>query len=327
MDFIDRHSSIILTTHEGADADGLGAEIICSRILRGRDKSFRILNSAPPAERFAFIDREGLVETWNREPGLPEEDRPVQPGLLSQDTADEYHLGPLRDLIPLAREIFAVDHHEPNPLSAISGYIDPAASSTCEMVAEIALETGVALDRDAAQAAFAGISFDSGSFAYSKTGARTFRIAQALVEAGASPPEIHELLNENSTRGALVLQKRVFSTLEILGQGRIAVQILRREDLEATGAHLEDVESFINLPLRCQDIQASVMIKETREGYLHCSLRSRGSLNVARIAREFGGGGHAGAAGFKISAGIEEISGRILERLEKGLEGNGAKTG
>jgi phosphoesterase RecJ-like protein len=317
LDFIGRHPLIILTTHEDADADGLGAEIVGSRLLRSRGREFRVLNASPTAERFAFIDREGIFETWDegRYGDLLEKS-----ALLIMDTCDEYHLGPLRKLIPRVREVFAVDHHEPNPLSAISGLIDPSAAATCEIMVEIAQAAGLPLDRDAALAAFAGISYDSGSFAYRKTSARTFRAALALVEAGVNPQEVHEALNETGSRGALLLQKRVFSSLEIHGQGRIAVQTIRKEDMEATGAHMEDVESFVNLPLRSRDIRVSVMLKENSEGLVRCSLRSRGAVNVARIAREFGGGGHVSAAGFKSSRGLEETLALALEKLDKVME-------
>jgi phosphoesterase RecJ-like protein len=262
------------------------------------------------------MDREGLLEAWDEEACG---DLPERSALLILDTCDEYHLGPQREQIPRCREVFAVDHHELNPLSPLSGIIDPGAAATCEILVEILREAGIPLDRDAAGAAFAGISYDSGSFAYGKTTARTFRTALALIEAGANPAEIHRTLNENGSFESLILQKRVFSTLEIHSRGRIAVQILRKDDLADTGAQPEEVESLVNVPLRCRNIHASVMIKETLEGQLRCSLRSRSPLNVARIAREFGGGGHAAAAGFKSSRGIEETLAMALEKIEEAL--------
>ncbi|GHV66131.1 phosphoesterase [Spirochaetia bacterium] len=317
LDFIDRHESIILTTHENSDADGLGAEIICSRLLRHQQKEFYIFNPGKVAERFAFIDREGLIKIWD---GAKAADLPEKSALLVMDASDEYQIGPLREIIHRVREVFAVDHHDTGPLSGISGCIDPTASSTCEIMLEIAQAAGVSIDLDAARAAFAGISYDTGSFAYSKTTARTFRTALFLTEAGVNPNEIHLALNESAPAGALLLQKRVFSTLELHCHGKIAVQILHKEDIDDTGASMEDAESLVNIPLKSRDVWASVMIKENRDGPLRCSIRSRGGLNVARIAREFGGGGHLQAAGFKSAHPIGQTLAQILEKLEQALE-------
>jgi phosphoesterase RecJ-like protein len=236
------------------------------------------------------------------------------------DTSDEFNIGIVKNILPKVREIFVIDHHELNPYSNLTGFIDSAASSTCEIVLGIAQAAGITLNEITAQAAFAGISYDSGSFAYTKTTAKTFKAALALVEAGVSPYKVYSALNESAPMSALLLQKQVLSTLEIHEQGRIAVQILRREDLESTGANFEDAEAFINIPLKSRDVAVSILIKENREGLIRCSLRSKGAVNVSKIAQIFGGGGHATAAGFKSSLEIPEILTQILQKVKSSLK-------
>jgi phosphoesterase RecJ-like protein len=116
------------------------------------------------------------------------------------------------------------------------------------------------------------------------------------------------------------LQKQVLSTLELRNGGRTAVQILRKEDLETSRASIEDAENFINVPLRSRDIMVSVLVKENREGQIRCSLRSKGKVNVSKIAQVFGGGGHVSAAGFKSKAGIEETLSGVLEKITAVLD-------
>jgi phosphoesterase RecJ-like protein len=169
-------------------------------------------------------------------------------------------------------------------------------------------------------AAFGGLSYDSGSFAYSKTTARTFATARILVEAGVSPYEIYGELNESATTNSLLLQRQVMSTLELHCQGRVAVQILKKADLESTGARFEDAEAFINIPLKSRDILVSILIKENREGPVRCSLRSKGKVNVSKIAQQFSGGGHALAAGFRSDLNIEKTLEQVLEQVEAALE-------
>jgi phosphoesterase RecJ-like protein len=308
---------MVLTTHEGPDADGIGAEILFAHILRSMDKTVRIINMAPIPERFAFMDPKNTIEAWDPE---KHGDIPEQSALIIVDTADEYNTGGMIKILPRFREVFVIDHHELSHRSILEGYIDAGASSTCEIAVEMAESFGIAPDLYAARAAFAGISYDSGSFAYSKTSAKTLKAALILVEAGVLPYEIYGALNESASTSALLLQKRVLSTLEIHAGGRVAVQILRKEDLQSTGANFEDAESFINIPLKSKDIIVSIVIKENNEGLIRCSLRSKGQINVSKIAQHFSGGGHVMAAGFKSALGLEETLSQVLRKVETMLD-------
>ncbi|MDR0601156.1 MAG: bifunctional oligoribonuclease/PAP phosphatase NrnA, partial [Treponema sp.] len=211
--------------------------------------------------------------------------------------------------------------HEKNKFSSITGLIDPTASSACELAVETALAAGVCLDNNTAAAAFAGIIYDTGSLSYIKTTLRTFRICLMLVEIGVVPYHIYRKLNESGTMKALLLQQKVLSTLRICCGGRAAVQVLRKEDLESTGASFEDAESFINFPLKAKDIAVSVLVKENAEGKVRCSLRSKGEVNVSKIARAFSGGGHITSAGFRSELNADETLARVLEKIGEEMAG------
>ena len=316
FEFIKRHHSLILTTHDIADADGLGAELVFAHVARAQGKQVRIINSSPVPQNFRFLDPKNTVESWNAA-ALPSE-----AALVILDTADEYNIGELKEFIHSAAEVFVIDHHEPSKFCTLSGCIDPTASSACELAVELALAAGIALPIECAAAAYAGIVYDTGFFAYSKTTARTFKAALTLVEAGVKPHEIYREFKENGSSGALLLQKRVLSSLEILNQGRTAVQILRKHDLEATGAYVEDAESFINVPLQSRTIEVSILLKENKDGLVRCSLRSKGRVNVSKIAQSLGGGGHVTAAGFKSSRSPEETLNVILAKISEELDKN-----
>ncbi|MDR1099308.1 MAG: bifunctional oligoribonuclease/PAP phosphatase NrnA [Treponema sp.] len=317
FDFLSRHESFILTTHDNADADGLGAELVCDRILREKGKTVHILNTEKIANRFVFMDPGGRVAAWDQ---VKYGELPEKSALLILDTSDEYHIGCIRDLIGRVRETFVIDHHEPSQFSTLSGLTDSTASSTCEIAVELLQAAGLSLDRDTAAAAFAGLSYDTGSFAYIKTTARSFRAALFLIEAGVQPYEVYRELNESASTETLLLRQLIISTMKIHAQGRIAGLILRKEFLESTGANIEDAEAFINIPLMAKKIVVSIMIKENREGNIRCSLRSKGAVNVSKIAQQFGGGGHVTAAGFRSKLGIAETLRQVLEIIEPLLE-------
>jgi phosphoesterase RecJ-like protein len=317
VDFILNNERFVLTTHDAPDADGIGAELALAFILEGLEKEALILNASPIPERFRFMDPLNKAGVWENEKhrGLP-----GTSVLIILDTSDEFHTGAMKDVIPLFSETMVIDHHELNPRSSMKGYIDPTAAATCEMIMNIASYFNQTLDRIIAMAVFAGISYDSGSFSYSKTTARTFRAAQALVEAGANPYEIHGYLNESASTASLLLQSRVIAGMTLHCGGRVAAMTLRQEDLAATGALFEDAESFINIPLKSREVLVSIMAKENEDGKVRCSLRSKGAVNVSKIAQRFSGGGHAQAAGFRSDASLEETMNQVLEETSGALE-------
>jgi phosphoesterase RecJ-like protein len=317
LDFLKCHSSVVLTTHEGPDADGLGAEIAFAQVCREMGKECRIINSNQMAERYYFLDPQREIETLDKE-----RDRTdfMKSALIIMDSADEYHIGITKELVPLAADVLIIDHHERVLQLPWKAFIDSSASSTCEIIAEIAAIAGIRLSQASSAALYAGISYDTGSFAFPKTTARTFRVALKLIEDGVNPYSIYHELNETSAAGVLLLRKQVFSTLEIKNNGCVAVQTLRKEDLEATKTRIEDAETFINAPMMSREIIVSVMVKENPEGNIRCSLRSKGKINVSKIAQYFGGGGHVTASGFRSSLSIEETLSKVLERITLALE-------
>lgn len=316
--FFNRHERFLLTTHEGPDADGIGAEIALAGVLRKLGKTVRVVNSTEPPAKYSFMDPEALLETFSADRHCGYADTAA---LVVLDSADRHHLGAVSDeLVARAAELFAIDHHERPKRDAIEGWIDSKASSTCEMVVRIAESLNVPLGPTAANAAYAGIVFDTGSFVYPKTSAETLRVAVRLVESGVVPNDIYQSMYESASLGSLLLQKRVIATLEVYCEGRTAFQTMTRSDLEAAGAGIDEADSLINIPLRCKTVEVSVLIKETPEGRLRGSLRSKGRVNVSEIAQHFGGGGHRTAAGFKCVKGLAETKAEVLQKVSAALE-------
>jgi bifunctional oligoribonuclease and PAP phosphatase NrnA len=133
------------------------------------------------------------------------------------------------------------------------------------------------------------------------------------------PYEIHKKMYENATIGALVLEKLVLSTLEFRNSDKISVLTMTQGMLRDSGAHFDDADGLINIPLQSRSIEVSVFLKEDSEGKRRCSLRSKGRVNVSTIAQAFGGGGHKTAAGFKHSEPLDAIKEKVLERVVAAL--------
>ena len=316
LSFIDRNQNFILTTHDSPDADGIGAQMVLASVLKDAGKDFRIINSDPIPESLLFLETDFVLEEWDAEAHTPLLENSA---LMIVDTADEFHIGCMRKVLPKVKEVFVFDHHESGLRSKLAGFVDSTASSAAEIAIELACRMGTGLDPQTATAAYTGIVFDSGFFAYPKTTIRTFNAAIKTLEWGADPNYVYRQLMENSTCSAILLQKHALSNLEFHENQKIAVLTLRKEDLEKTGAQFEDADHFVNIPLKAKEVEVSLIIKERPTGEMRCSLRSKGMVNVSKVAQEFGGGGHVTAAGFKCSLSMEETLLRLLANLKARL--------
>jgi len=317
LSFIDRHESFVLTTHDSPDADGLGTELVLKSILKNSHKDVRIINSSRVPKNLQFMLEGSEIELWDSEVHSPFVEKSA---ILILDTSEEHHLGSIREALKKAKEVFIIDHHEPKPMSRLKGFVDSSASSTSELAVELACSLGVNLTPNIATAAYAGIAFDSGFFSYPKTSMRTFKAAMRMLELGAAPNHIYRQLMENSSCASLLLQKQALSNLSFHAGKKIALMVLRWEDFEKAGAEFEDVENIVNIPLKAKEVEATLLLREKEHGEVFCSLRSKGVLNVSKIAQNFGGGGHVTAAGFRSHIGMDEIVKKLLACVESRLD-------
>jgi bifunctional oligoribonuclease and PAP phosphatase NrnA len=323
-EYLRGHDDYVLLSHDGPDADGLGAAYALALALEGLGKKAVAAVSGQIPNKFRFIDRRKIFVT------LAPDEAPDFPFPLSEatpiivDTHDTSYLGESSAAIVAAAGFaLVIDHHETREAAPLAGgeleLIDSSASSSCELAYLITARLGSKPPLDAAEALFAGIVYDTGSFSYPKTGERTFECALALVRLGVSPNELHKRMYESASDGILILQKAVMSSLELRLDGRIALLRLAKEELAASGAAYEDAEDLVNIPLQDRKVEVSVFFKENLEGRLRCSLRSKGGVNVARIAQAFGGGGHKTAAGFTCDSPLARAKDDVLQNIAQAI--------
>jgi len=317
FEFIDRHQSFILSTHESPDADGLGAQMVMAFILKKMGKDCRIINAAAVPSYLGFLENVSIAECWDEE---KHGDLVENSAVMIFDTSEEFHFGPMKKILKKAKEVFIIDHHEPKTKMEYPGLINPAAASTCEIAIELASSRGIDLDPQTATAAYTGIVYDSGFFAYPKTSIGTFKAAIRTLEWGAKPNHIYRQLMESASFSVILLQKQALSKLEFYAGKRIALLVLRKEDFEESCADFEDAENIVNMPLKAKEVEVSLLLKEKQKGEIRCSLRSKGKVNVSKIAQEFGGGGHVTAAGFRSSHSMEDILKKLLAEVEAKLD-------
>ncbi len=314
--FLSKYQKFIISTHESPDGDGLGAEIAFKELLDHLGKTSLILNSDPIPDKFLFIDVEGEINIYNDNFKFPDDLDEYAVFVLDTNNfdniGDAYHK--IKDNI---QEVFVIDHHEGGHDRFEADFIKAEASSACEIIYEIMKDFNVEPSLKAAQALYAGILFDTGSFRYSKTSPVTFRVAANLVEIGANPVTVYEQIYETSSLASFELRAKMLSSIEIHFDRKLILMKLTPDMLEATNAPFTEGELNINLPLTLDGIVASILVKQDVDGPIKVSMRTKGDLDVAGIAMDRGGGGHKNAAGYKSQLSFDDTCKEVISEMSQ----------
>ena len=184
---------------------------------------------------------------------------------------------------------------------------DVEAASTTEVLYDFFTSNNIKINKVRATSILTGISTDTGNFIYPSTSEKTVSISSEMLVRGARLPNIIESTWRNKTLGGMKIWGRAIENLEINKEYNIAVAVLTKEDIKECGAKDEELEGISGFLSNMEGARGLLLLTESDDGYIKGSLRSSSdSLDVSKIARAFGGGGHVKAAGFKIKGSLEK---------------------
>ncbi len=215
--------------------------------------------------------------------------------------------------------IINIDHHPGNTGYGAINWFNPGAAACSEMVFDVIEALGVTLTPEIATHIYVAILTDTGGFHFSHITPHTFEICRRCTEAGAQPEAIARAVYDSSTMGRLRLMGAVLHNLEFEAGGRIAIAALTLRLLQETGATHEDSDGLINIPLTVKDILAVAFFKEIAPDSFRVSLRSKGDVDVNRVATIFGGGGHKNAAGCTLNGPYPDVRAKLVAELRQAL--------
>jgi phosphoesterase RecJ-like protein len=315
-DLILQHQRFLLTTHVRPDGDGLGSLRALACALRHLGKQVHLVypTSLFPA-RYDFLDPQKEVTPFARSSPQQREAEVIV-------IADTGTWGQLGDMAPFLRSTSAVkvvlDHHLTQDDLGAWTFVDASAEATGRLAWEVVQALGVPVTADIADAVFTALAMDTGWFRHTNTSARTFGLAADLVAAGANPTRLYELLFERCSLGRLKLTAVVLQRLSC--EGSIAWSYVAKDDYPRVGAVPPDSEDLVNWTLTLQGTQVGILFLEQPGGGIKVSFRSRSRVDVSRLAAEFGGGGHAAAAGAIVPGELDEVQRHVLARAEAHLQ-------
>jgi phosphoesterase RecJ-like protein len=208
-----------------------------------------------------------------------------------------------------------IDHHYSGRLFADVNWIDPSACATAELIFRLAREAGLPISPEVATCLYTATLTDTGAFGYAGTNADTFALARELVMAGADPVKIaREVYFSNPTAKMRLLGTAL---TKLHREGELAWMHVTREDMDACGAIDEDCEGLANWALGIEGVEVAIFFRELADRRRwRASLRSKGAINVAKIAAHFDGGGHVCASGCALTGTLSEVCTQVLAQLQ-----------
>jgi phosphoesterase RecJ-like protein len=285
---IRRGHRFLITSHARPDGDSIGSQVALALALRALGKEARVVNrDAPPAHYASF---EGVADIEVADAVNGDYD-----ALFVMECGDLGRPG----VSGLERyRVVNIDHHLGNTEYGAVNWFDSGYAACAEMVVEVIDTLGVPMSHGIATALYLGIVTDTGSFRHSGVSARTFEICRRIATAGVDPAAMARQVFDSSTIGKLRLMGTLLEHMRLDADGRLAVLAVDNAIMAQTGATVDDLDGRINIPLQVRHIDAVVMFKETADGTLRVSARSKGDVDVRAVATRYGGGGHKNAAGF-----------------------------
>jgi len=302
--------NFLITAHVRLDGDALGSELALYLMLKEMGKTAVVYNQDGTPERYRFLPGAGqIVHNINN---VDQYDTAV---IL--DCSDLSRVGEEAENIRKIKRIINIDHHVSNNGFCSLKIIDAKASSTGELLFRLMQEMRFQMSKDIATNLYAAIITDAGSFRYSSTTKETFWAAGHLVEHGANPQWIAEQIYENDSPVRLKLLAKALATLSLDMESKVGSLVVTQQDLQETGAAWEHTEGFVDIPRTVRDIEVSVLYTQRREHSFKLSLRSKAEVNVEKVAKMFGGGGHIHAASCWMDGDIESVKARIIQAVKE----------
>lgn len=313
VDWLGRCKRPVLASHSRPDGDALGSLAGMSLLLERIGAKPTVALYEPFPERYSFMQA-GV--DWGHWLKLREQPADFD-ALIVLDTCALAQLIPIATFIPNAPRTLVIDHHATrDEIGTRSGDLrlfDVSASATALLIAEVAKSAGVRLDKQLATPLYVGLATDTGWFRFPNTDPRTLRVAADLVEAKVDLSAIYDALYQQDAAGRLRLIGRMLTAMELIEDGRIAVMRLRQSDFNAAGADRTMTEDLINEAGRIRGVELMLLFSEDPDGDTRVRMRSKGTVDVAALAKQFGGGGHVRAAGAPLKGNWNEATQQVIE--------------
>lgn len=301
--------SILIGAHKNPDGDCLGSALGLRLALSELGKRAEAYCAGPFLAHFHdFPNIDQVCES------IP----PRKPFDLTVllDCGDADRLG---DGFPLQGRTIQIDHHASNTRFAEINWVDAQSAATGEMIFRLLRAMDAPIGKAAADALYLALMSDTGGFRFANTSREAFAVASELLEAGASPSEAARLYWENASAESARLRGEALLAMRVEASGRLAWSQLTAEQYARHGGMANEPEGLSAQLRGIRGVEVGALFTEYPDGSVRLSLRSHGAVDVSRLARALGGGGHVAAAGASLKGTLPQARDSALALLREAL--------
>lgn len=298
---LDRDDIVILT-HQNPDGDTLGCAFALYYTLTAHGKRVRVENEKPIPKKYGF-----LCEKYQHTDFEPK-------CVVAVDIASTSLFGKGMEGY-IGRVDLCIDHHKSNTDYAALTLLNCSVAAACEIVYDVIMEMDGDISNEALLCVYTGVSTDCGCFKYSNTTAKAHNIAALAIERHIDVYKVNQAMFESKSRAQLDIERTALQNLAFYHGGRCAVIVVTHELLSKTGAEESDLDALPAMTRQIQGVEVGVVIKEREAGEFKVSMRTGKYPDASAICAEFGGGGHAGAAGCTLYGNAREVQERVIETI------------
>ena len=315
---IRNHQSFVLISHVRPDGDAIGSQLALGFALLAAGKIVRMINEDGLPENLAFMAGSQKIE-------LPPSTPIDVEVAIALDTATKPRLGEKAlHAASKAKLWLNIDHHISNPGYGDLNLIDSTSPATGQILYQLITALGLPMPDESRDAIYVAVSTDTGSFQYPSTTAITYELGADLINRGLDVGTINSNIYDNYPYRRVELMRALLNTLEITPDGIVANWELRDQTRLDLALMPEDSEGLIDIIRAIRGVQIAVFFEELVDGKIRISMRSKDRrYNVCEVALEFGGGGHALAAGIRMDGSLAEVKRLVLDSIQRKIVSGG----
>ena len=321
VDIINEGKKFIITTHLFSEGDAIGSELALKRFLCGLNKDAIIVNNeALPAVYRCFDTDRDVKFLRNKDVNINLNDFDA---IFIVDVADWSQLGDFADMIKASSITkICIDHHASNPGYADINVIDKDASSAGELIFDLITNMNGKITLEVATPLYLSIATDTGWFKFSNTSAKALKACSDLIQIGVKSEIIYEQLFQTKQMSYLKLLTLALGILRQECDGKVVWTKLTKEMVKSSGVPFVDTDVIIDLIRAVKEVEVVIIFREIGNRKTKISLRSKHTVDVAKLASDFGGGGHVRAAGASIPEPIDTTIGNVISGVREYFEDN-----
>ncbi|MFH1441535.1 MAG: DHH family phosphoesterase [Candidatus Omnitrophota bacterium] len=298
---------ILISGHINPDGDSIGSLLSLGLGLKSLNKRVYMLSQDEIPKRYSLLPgAKSIIKNFTKPVDLA----------ISVDCSNKEILGKSYDVFTKAKDILEIDHHEFRRPFGNLEFIDSKASAVGELIYILLKNLKIPISKNIGHNLLTSIIVETDSFRLPNVRPFTFEVCTNLIKKNINFYKLVEMVFWSKSKESVLLTGICLARCKFIKNNRIVWSIIRKEDFNKIKGKDEDVDPVADEMRSIHEVEIAILFREKQKDEIRVSLRSKGKINVARIAESYNGGGHFDVAGCSIPNDPKSIR-RLLKKAEE----------